>query len=176
MAKKKPAPTAPPKGTRSGPAPAPRGETPPASPAGKLTLAHVTHEATEQLGGIGAVLEGLITSPVYQRAVGRSILIGPTATHQAVDPQHRLGDHGEVLYSSVDEIDTLGLGAKLRPIEWAFETAIVYGKRTYAPPGTNRTGEAEVLLIDCFRHNPDRLNRFKFRLFETFGLDSAKYE
>ena len=150
--------------------------TPPASPAGKLTLAHVTHEATEQLGGIGAVLEGLITSPVYQDAVGRSILIGPTATLQAVDPQHRLGDHGEVLYSSVDEIDTLGLGAKLRPIEWAFETAIVYGRRSYAPPGTDRTGEAEVLLIDCFRHNPDRLNRFKFRLFETFGLDSAKYE
>lgn len=142
----------------------------------KLTLAHVTHEATEQLGGIGAVLEGLITSPVYQAGVGRSILIGPTATHQAVDPQHRLGEHGQVLYSSVDGIDETGIGARLRPIEWAFDTAIVYGKRTYAPPGTDRTGEAEVLLVDCFRHNPDRLNRFKFRLHETFGLDSARYE
>ena len=146
------------------------------TPSHKLTLAHVTHEATEQLGGIGTVLEGLMTSPVYQSRVGRSILIGPTATHQAVDPQHRLGDHGEVLYSSVDQIDTAGVGARLRPIEWAFDTAIVYGKRTYAVPGTDRTGEAEVLLIDCFRHNPDRLNRFKFRLHEAFGLDSARYE
>jgi len=148
----------------------------PQADAQKLTLAHVTHEATEQLGGIGTVLEGLMTSPIYQSRVARSILIGPTATHQAVDPASRLGDHGEVLYSSVDQIDTGNFGGKLRPIEWAFETAIVYGKRSYQVPGTDRTGEAEVLLIDCFRHNPDRLNRFKFRLWETFGIDSGLYQ
>lgn len=140
------------------------------------TIAHVTHEAVEQLGGIGTVLEGLMVSPVYKGRVKRSILIGPTMTHVDADPTSRLGEHGEVLYSSIDQIDTVGLGAKFRPVEWAFNVAIVYGKRQYAPPGEGRTGEAEVLLIDVFRTNPDRLGVFKLRLWERFGLDSGRYE
>ena len=141
-----------------------------------LTLAHVTHEAVEQLGGIGTVLEGLMTSPVYQQHVKRSILIGPTASHISVDPEARLGEHGEVLYSSIDGIDRAGLAGKFRPVEWAFNVAIVYGKRRYTTPGDGRPGEAEVLLFDVFRANPDRLNVFKLRLWETFGIDSSIYE
>ncbi len=142
----------------------------------QFTLAHVTHEAVEQLGGIGTVLEGLMVSPVYKKHVQRSILIGPTNMHISTDPEKRLGEHGEVLYSSIDQIDKLSLGVKFRPVEWAFNVAIVYGKRQYAPPGQNRKGEAEVLLIDVFRVNPDRLNVFKLRLWETFSLDSRRYE
>jgi hypothetical protein len=151
----------------------------PAKPRGKakkLTLAHVTHEAVEQLGGIGAVLEGLMMSPVYQQRVGRSILIGPTSTGMAVDPKTRLGEHGTVLYSSVDGIDKVGLKEKFQLVEWAFNVAIVYGKRTYHRPGEDRSGEAEVLLIDVFRPNVDRLGVFKLRLWEMFGLDSSRYE
>lgn len=142
----------------------------------KLTLAHVTHEAVEKIGGIGTVLEGLITSPIYQKAVGRSILIGPCSAHMEVDPQKRLGEHGTVLYSSVDGIDELGLASKLHPIEWAFNTALIYGRRTYDVPGDDRKGEADVLLIDVFTPNVDRLGVFKLRLFETFGIDSHRYE
>ena len=142
----------------------------------RMTLAHVTHEAVEQLGGIGTVLEGMITSPAYQRAVQRSILIGPTSAHLNVDPEARLGEHGEVLYSTIDNIDRANLGNRLRPIEFAFDVKLVYGKRRYAPPGQNRTGEAEVLLIDIFHINRDRLNQFKYRLFERFGVDSSRYE
>jgi hypothetical protein len=142
----------------------------------KLTLAHVTHEAVDKLGGIGTVLEGMITSPVYQQHVGRSILIGPCATHMAVGPEHRLGEDGQVIYSSVDGIDEAGLGAKLHPIEWAFGTAMVYGKRKFEIPGDDREGEAEVLLIDTFRVNMDRLALFKLKLWERFQLDSSRYE
>lgn len=142
----------------------------------RLTLAHVTHEAVEQLGGIGTVLEGMMTSPVYQQHVKRSILVGPMVSHMAVNPEDRLGDHGEVLYSSIDKIDHAGLAGKFRPVEWAFNVAIVYGKRQYTTPGDERPGEAEVLLIDVFRVNEDRLNVFKHRLWETFGIDSGKYE
>ncbi len=141
-----------------------------------FTLAHVTHEAVEQIGGIGTVLEGLMISPEYQKRVKRSILIGPMMGHDQVDPQSRLGEHGTVLYSSVDNIDELGLADKFRPIEWAFNVAIVYGKRTYDQPSQNRKGEAEVILIDVFRVNKDRLNVFKHRLWETFGLNSSLYE
>ncbi len=142
----------------------------------KLTIAHVTHEAVEKLGGIGTVLEGMITSPVYQEHVGRSILVGPCQTHVTVDPSKRLGEEGTVLYSSVDEVDELGIGVRLRPIEWAFNVAMVYGKRTFEVPGDDRTGEADVLLIDVFKTNPDRLSLFKLRMWETFGIDSSRYE
>lgn len=141
-----------------------------------FTLAHVTHEAVDHIGGIGTVLEGLMISPVYQKHVRRSILVGPTSTSMTVDPEARLGEHGKVLYSSIDRIDRGNLASKFRPIEWAFNVKIVYGKRTYARPGTGRTGESEVLLIDVFHPNADRLNVFKHRLWETFGLNSGKYE
>ena len=142
----------------------------------KLTLAHVTHEAVEQIGGIGTVLEGLMSSPVYQDHVKRSILVGPTQAHLHTDPEQRLGEHGKVLYSSIDNIDHLGLGNKFRPVEWAFNVKFVYGKRKFNPPGDSREGEAEVLLIDVFQTNPDRLAVFKLRLWERFGIDSKKYE
>ena len=145
-------------------------------PQPKLTLAHVTHEAVEQVGGIGTVLEGLMTSPRYQDRVGRSILIGPTQTHLEADPRRRLGEHGTVLYSGIDDIDERGLGGRLRPVEWAFNVKLIYGTRTYAPPGQGRTGEAEVLLIDVFNTNKERLDVLKLRLWERFGLDSSKYE
>jgi len=141
-----------------------------------LTLAHVTHEAVEQLGGIGTVLEGLMVSPVYQQQVRRSILIGPTAAHLGSDPKKRLGEHGEVLYSSIDKIDELGLAPRFRPVEYAFNVALIYGKRYYDPEGQGRSGESEVLLVDVFNVNRDRLNVFKLRLWETFGLDSSRYE
>lgn len=142
----------------------------------KYTLAHVTHEAVEKIGGIGTVLEGLITSPIYQQHVGRTILIGPCSTSVAVDPRHRLGEHGKVLYSGVDNIDEAGLARRLHPIEWAFNVSIIYGTRTYDIPGDNRKGEAEVLLIDVFQINKDRMARFKHALSEKLGLDSMKYE
>lgn len=161
--------------TTQSPSPAAARASAPAS-GGGFTLAHVTHEAVEQLGGIGTVLEGLMCSPVYQKHVKRSILVGPTSAGITPDPEKRLGEHGQVLYSTVDQIDRAGLAGRFRPIEWAFNVAIVYGKRKYAPPGQGRTGEAEVLLIDIFKASPDRLNVFKFRLAETFGLQSWRYE
>lgn len=142
-----------------------------------LTVAHVTHEACEKIGGIGSVLEGMITSPVYQGKVGRTLLVGPFANHLQMSPDRRLGDDGTVLYSTIDKIDRADLSGKLHPIEWAFNVAFVYGKRRFQLPGSvDHVGEAEVLLIDVFNINQQHVNRFKGRLFETFGIDSTRYE
>jgi len=145
-------------------------------PSAPLTLAHVTHEAVEQIGGIGTVLAGLISSPVYQQHVGRSILIGPVAPHLGSKPDERLGPDAEVLYSSIDQIDRADLAHRLGPVESVFDVKFIYGKRKILSPGDRRVGEAEILLIDVFNINHDRLNAFKFRLWERFGLDSSKYE
>ncbi|MCK4873189.1 MAG: glycosyltransferase [Phycisphaerales bacterium] len=142
----------------------------------RFTIAHVTHEAVEQIGGIGTVLEGMMISPVYQQRVRRSILIGPLFGHLAAEPTKCLGHDGTVLYSSIDGIDEAGLAAKFRPIEWAFNIRIVYGVRRYNNPGEGRRGEAEVLLVDIFNTNKDRLNLFKSSLHTHFGIDSARYE
>jgi hypothetical protein len=140
------------------------------------TLAHVTHEAVEQLGGIGTVLEGLITSPAYQKRVRRNILIGPLPAHKQTKVDEQLGEHGQVLYSSKHGLDQVGLGAKLRPLQWAFDVDFVYGRRRFDPPGQGRIGEAEVLLVDVTRPNQGRLNEFKGQLYEIFRLESARYE
>jgi len=142
----------------------------------KLTVVHVTHEAAEKYGGIGTVLEGILTSPPYQTNVERSILIGPFAEHVEVNPAERLGSRSTLLYSSMDGIDELGLKGRFQPIEWAFDVKIIYGKRTFDVPGSDRTGEAEVVLIDVFKINQERLNKFKHQLSEKLGIDSTRYE
>ncbi|MBZ0171608.1 MAG: hypothetical protein K8E66_04445 [Phycisphaerales bacterium] len=142
----------------------------------KLTAAHVTHEAAEKCGGIGTVLEGILTSPVYRDNVERSILVGPFAEHLQIDPADRLGSRSTLLYSGIDGIDELGLKGRFQPIEWAFDVKIIYGQRTFEVPGSDRTGEAEIVLIDVFKTNQDRLNVFKLQLFERLGIDSTRYE
>jgi hypothetical protein len=145
-----------------------------------LTAAHITHEACEKIGGIGTVLEGILTSPVYQRHVARSILVGPLFNHLEVKPDQRLGSDSNVLYSSIDGIDALNLGPRLHPIEWAFNVAFVYGRRRFTVEGDAgggpRTGEAEVLLVDVFNINKDRLAKFKLKLAQVLGIDSLRYE
>jgi glycosyltransferase involved in cell wall biosynthesis len=148
-----------------------------------ITVVHVTHEGVDHMGGIGTVLEGLMTSPVYQSAVGRSILVGPLpyADRRVRNPLERLGDYGvSCKYSGPEHHDPEGLGAILQPIEWAFGVKLVYGTRrfegTAGGAGGGRTGEADVLLVDV--NNPDRqrLAAFKWTLYEKFGLDSHRYE
>ena len=151
-----------------------------------MNLIHVTHEGWEQMGGIGTVLQGLITSQAFRKKVARNILVGPLpyADRWVSDAKHRLGEHAvRCIYSGMDNHDPDGFGAKLRPIEWAFGVKIVYGIRTFDTPGqtTSHNGdrdqvEAELLLIDVADPNKERLGAFKFMLHEKFGIGSTLYE
>ncbi len=143
-----------------------------------LTVIHVTHEAVEHIGGIGTVLEGLITSPIYQKAVRRSILVAPLwdfGPH--ADPLRRLGPHAARLeYSGVDDVDREGLAARLKPVEWAFNTRLVYGTRRFeSHTDSGRTGEAELLLVDLRAPNHHRIHRFKELLAQRCGLDAFRF-
>ena len=42
-----------------------------------MIVVHVTHEAVEKVGGIGAVLSGLMTAEAYGASVSRTVLVGP---------------------------------------------------------------------------------------------------
>ena len=61
------------------------------------SVIHVTHEAVVKVGGIGAVLEGLITTSSYQANIGRTILVGPLFSPEDEDA---LAAEGEIGYSS----------------------------------------------------------------------------
>ena len=140
-----------------------------------MIAVHVTHEAVEKMGGIGAVIEGLTTCPSYREAFERTVLVGPLlATDRPA--AERLGPAGEVVYSSLDDIDAGGWAAKFRPIERTYEAGIVYGRRPLTPPAGGEEVTVEVLLVDVFRFNRERLNLFKARLFSRFGVPSDRFE
>ncbi len=139
------------------------------------TAVHVTHEAIEKVGGIGAVLHGLLTSKTYLHQVPRNILVGPfwPTDHHG---DARLGTDGEVLYSSFDSLYRSPLAPRFREIEQAFGVGIIYGRRTFTDKGAGVTSRPEVLLIDVSRIDPNTIAPFKFDLWKRFGIDSSRYE
>jgi hypothetical protein len=135
------------------------------------TLVHVTHEAVQKVGGIGAVLQGFFTAKAYNDAVERSILVGPG------DPgtQELLAKAGEVLYSSLTGTDKGGWSAKLRPIQERFGVGIIYGRRAFKDKTTGIGSNPEVILFDVSHPNLDSLGEVKRMLYERFGIRSDLY-
>jgi len=143
--------------------------------ANETTVVHVTHETVGKIGGIGAVLQGLFTCKSYLDAVDRSILIGPLFTTEGTVLE-RLGENGEVLYSTVDGLVNEGYAPAFRKIESFYNTGIVYGRRTFVDKQTGVKSSPEVLLIDVSHMDKGVVNEFKKRLFEEFGVRSHLYE
>ncbi len=140
-----------------------------------MIVVHVTHEAVEKVGGIGAVIAGLMTADAYAEKVSRTILLGPLlSTDRPVNL--RLGEGGKVVYSSLDALEGPPWREKFRPIERTYDVGIIYGTRKVDEPCSGREVEAEVLLIDVFHSNRDRLNLFKAELFKKFSVPSAQFE
>ena len=140
-----------------------------------MIVVHVTHEAAEKIGGIGAVIAGLTTAEAYTKEVTRTILVGPLLnTDQPVN--RRLGESGNVIYSSLDAIHTPPWRDKFRPIENTYDVGIIYGTRKISEPCGGNIVKAEVLLVDVFHSNPNRLNLFKGELFNKFNVPSDRFE
>jgi len=137
-------------------------------------VVHATHEAGVKFGGIGAVLDGLLGSPMYNAHVGRTILVGPFDSQDGAQmerltcPSNKL----EMIYSSFHGV--LGaqpeLDAALGQIEEDFRVHLLYGRRAFG------STQHEVLLVDGGGVDQDRVNRFKGRLYDNFGLQSDRYE
>jgi len=143
--------------------------------ASETTLVHVTHETVGKIGGIGAVLHGIFTCNSYLDVVDRSIIIGPLFTTEG-SVSDRLGEDGEVLYSSVDGLANTGYAPAFRRIENVYNAGIVYGRRAFVDEQTGIKSSPEILLIDVTYLNRGLLNEFKRRLFEEFGIRSDLHE
>ncbi len=143
--------------------------------ANDTTVVHVTHETVGKIGGIGAVLQGLFTCNSYLDAVDRSIIVGPLFTTEG-SVSDRLGENGEVLYSSIDGLVNTGYAPAFRKIENFYNTGIVYGRRTFVDEQTGIKSSPEILLIDVTYLDKGVVNEFKRRLFEEFGVRSHLHE
>lgn len=141
----------------------------------KITAVHVTHEAIGKIGGIGAVLEGLFTSESYLNEVERSVLVSPLFSTEG-DASTRLGEDGEVLYSSIDGIVKTSYFSSFRKIEDEFNVNIVYGRRTFIDPFSGKKSSPEVILIDISRIDESSVNELKGHMFREFGIRSDLYE
>ena len=139
------------------------------------TIAHVTHEAVEKVGGIGAVLQGMLTCEAYRNRDHRTILIGPMFAAEG-GAESRLGPAGEVLYSSIDGITHHPVSTGLDHVRRDFHVGIAYGHRTFDHPHNGVGVSPEIVLIDVSRMNLGRINAFKARLWHEYGIDSARYE
>lgn len=136
------------------------------------TVIHVTHEAIQKVGGIGAVLQGFFTSKTYAAGVERSILVGPL-----YDPglEEMVGRGGEVLYSSLSGKGVDEWGETFRPVQEHFGVGILYGKRAFSDRSTGVSSTPELLLVDVRSPNDERLAEFKALLYERFGIRSDLY-
>lgn len=140
-----------------------------------FNVVHVTHEAVQKIGGIGSVLEGLITSDEYDAAVGRTILLAPLFTTQG-DVDSRLGPQGEVLYSSLDGRTDHAFADAFRHIQETYRVEIVYGRKLYRDPLHGTVRQPEIILIDVTRCAPEPVNYIKGKFFDHFGIRSDRYE
>ena len=132
------------------------------------TVIHATHEAVRKAGGIGTVLDGLMTSSVYRKAVRRSFLVGPLSRPEDED---LLAESGEVIFSTISGVQNADCADALNRVAERYNVNIVYGIRQF-------TGgyEADVLLVDAEDINPRRSRNFKYNLYRHFGLTSDRYD
>src|SRR3989339_436903 len=123
----------------------------------KTNVVHVTHEAIGKIGGIGAVLDGILTSKTYIENTGRTVLVSVLFTTEG-PVENRLGLGGEVLYSSADGYSKTGYAGGFRSIEKHYNVDIVYGRRLFEDVRTGIKSMPEVILVDVRRMNAGPLN------------------
>lgn len=137
-------------------------------------VVHATHEAGAKVGGIGAVLDGILADPTYNRVVGRTILVGPYDPSNLTEVERiRAPSNGfQVIYSTLDGASGIDadLARAFERIELYYHVNILYGKRRFGGV------QHEVLLIDPRDVVASVENSFKYHLWDRYGIDSRLFE
>jgi glycosyltransferase involved in cell wall biosynthesis len=140
------------------------------------TLVHITHEAHEKMGGIGAVLEGLLTTRAYQGAVDRTILVG-NACLPLARPSEVVQ---EVLYETGGAAPSPGLKSDLidafKKIESTNGVRLLYARRAVPCPLETRHASVGLLLIDVRGALAGPVNTLKGELWQAYALESQRFE
>jgi hypothetical protein len=138
-------------------------------------LVHATHEAGLKVGGIGAVLDGLLGAQAYNAQVQRTVLVGPMNGGDSVEMERLSSPRGglTIQYSSLHaKFDGVPEAQReaLQRVEQLFQVALLYGVRRFG------SHSHEVLLVDVTNPNQQQVGSFKFYVWQHYGLDCARYE
>jgi len=133
-------------------------------------VVHVTHEAIQKMGGIGAVLEGLLTTRSYNEAIQRTFLVGPLFSGADLE------DLDAVLYRASEGIANTPHADALSEIEQIYHVELVYGQRKFVDKNKDVTTLTDVLLVNVSNSNEVRTSQFKWHLYEHFDIESSRYE
>lgn len=135
---------------------------------------HATHEAGVKVGGIGAVLDGLLSASTYNEQVQRTILAGPmmaadpAIAGRLIDPVEGLTICYSSLHGKVDGVSE-ETRAALQRVEQTFQIAVLYGVRRFG------AFAHEVLLVDASNPDQQQVSEFKDHLWQNCGIDCARY-
>ena len=137
-------------------------------------VVHATHEAGVKVGGIGAVLNGLLSSGAYNAAVERTVLLGPYDAHDSLEwerlraPRNRL----DIRFHSAEGISNVPheLAIAFHEVQQYHKVSILYGTRRFGG------AEHEVLLVDASRANGEPISDLKAWMFEWHGIEAHRYE
>jgi len=138
-----------------------------------MFLAHLTHEAVQKIGGIGAVLNGLITSRHYKSMVKRTVLCGPFTEE---DRQLVAAGRPDLTLLPARQIEDRTAAVGLAQIERRFGVEIFHGKRRYVGGPAGVDNEVEILLIDVTRMPKDHVDAVKQGLQRETGLRFDKFK
>jgi glycosyltransferase involved in cell wall biosynthesis len=137
-------------------------------------VVHATHEAGAKVGGIGAVLDGILAEPTYNQVVRRTVLVGPFNPSNLAEMEriYSPGNGFHAIYSTLDGIANVSaeLAHAFEQIELYYHVNLLYGKRRFG------NTEHEVLLIDPREVVASVVNLYKYQLWSQFGIDSRRYE
>lgn len=137
------------------------------------TLIHATHEAAYKVGGIGAVLDGLLSAPAYLARVQRSIVVGPMDTRDPAEMDRLFAPRNNLFVRYFSDRGMMAcdpaLANALSDIEVAFGVRLCYATRQFGG------AVHELLLVDAAEARPDRYDGFKYFVWRRFGLDCSRY-
>ncbi|HEX8683766.1 MAG TPA: hypothetical protein VF707_15720 [Ardenticatenaceae bacterium] len=137
-------------------------------------VVHATHEAGVKVGGIGAVLDGLLASPAYNEAVERTILLGGYDAWDSLEQERlRARRNGfTIRYHSSESISDVPerVAQAFHQVQQFHNVSILYGTRRFG------TVEHEVLLVDSRGVNLEPVSGLKSWLYAYHGVHSSWYE
>lgn len=134
---------------------------------------HVTHETVKKIGGIGAVINGMCSSSSYRNFFEKTLLYGPVFG-DPMEAVREIERRGKVILS------TLGRGRRDERIEMIarkYNADVIFGKKVlFDEISEEEGGEIDVLVLSVQKMNLHEVARFKFVLWEKFGISSDLYE
>ena len=138
---------------------------------------HVTHEAVQKIGGIGAVISGLLTAPSYCEFFPKSLLYGPLFSTTGTFFT-RLGKDGIVLYSGLDNhYGDVPFKDTLKAIEQDHNIKIVYGKRRISDEADPTiTVDVDTVLVYINEMKLEKIDVFKYQLWKYFAVESDRFK